>query len=477
LTKISVELYGSLGATGVGHGTPNAILLGLCGFDPEEILPERNLYNELKQNGELMLPLLIAVSDNGKNHQQRQKKPPDFNISKNDKADDKNRRIVVIKSEDFIFSPHKHRKENSNYMEFIAYSADGKVLAKSGFLSIGGGFIEKLGETKDRENQVTPARSVNYDWSDYTNSAEMIEICRRHEMTIDELALRQELKVHTKKEVYDHIKRVFRVMDKSIDTGINSEGFLPGCLGVRRRAKQLFIDSRKEGAKYTELQDRISYYALAVSEQNAAGGRVVTAPTNGSAGVLPAVLRYWFDIKANMTGRAFSKYDSIVISDEMENIEAKKRYHYFEIAEDVSRFLLTATVIGSIIKNRSSIAGADLGCQAEIGSSCSMAAAGFCALLGGNIKQIENAAEIALEHNLGLTCDPVAGLVQVPCIERNAIAANTAVSIAKLAFHSTAEHMVSLDAVIETMRQTGIDMSEKYKETSLGGLATNYRIC
>jgi L-serine dehydratase len=339
---------------------------------------------------------------------------------------------------------------HANGMTFMGYDADGTLLLRRVYYSIGGGFVvsdEELQRLKARGPEA-PAKTVPYP---FANAVEMLDMAAASGLSIAEMKRTNE-EVHRDPQALDAgLDAIWNAMTSCIERGLTQEGIMPGGLKVRRRARQLHERLQEEWRQNRPnpllANDWLSIYAMAVNEENAAGGRVVTAPTNGAAGVVPAVLRYWL--------------------------------HFHPEADQASirDFLLTAAAIGGIIKTNASISGAEVGCQGEVGSASAMAAAGLCAVMGGSPEQVENAAEIALEHHLGMTCDPVGGLVQVPCIERNALGAVKAVTAASLAVKGDGKHFVPLDAAIETMRQTGLDMSEKYKETSQGGLAVNVVEC
>jgi L-serine dehydratase len=354
---------------------------------------------------------------------------------------------VPFARHDITLEPRTRHPEHPNALALRAWcTADAPVLDQT-YLSVGGGFI-RLAGSPDREpdrptpNAPTPGVPVSF-----ATMAELLDLCTRTHATIADVARRAEHAWYTDAALDDRLDQIWQTMRDCVKAGLTNRGTLPGGLHVPRRAAAL-AEQLRSSPEHRDLSiEWLHAYALAVNEENAAGGRVVTAPTNGAAGIVPAVLHY---------------YDRFVPS---------------ASAAGIRTFLLTATVIGSLMKANASISGAVGGCQAEIGSACAMAAGGLCAVLGGTPRQVENAAEIAIEHHLGLTCDPVAGLVQIPCIERNAIAACTAVSAARLALHGDGSHLVSLDTVIETMRQTGRDMSAKYKETSEGGLAVNVIEC
>ncbi len=419
VARVSCTLYGSLGSTGIGHGTPGAIIAGLAGKTPETCLPDevRGAWTGLDENPVLMLAGTHAIACVGA---------------------------------DIEFAPRTRLPGHPNALTLTAWgstsasSPDGEALATETYFSIGGGFIRRDGDGMTVASQVTPVLP-------FATSADLLAICCDNDLSIADVALRNELGTHTEAEVCERLDAIWGAMASCVEEGLNSPGILPGGLKVKRRATELrehlvAADSAIENRRDTTIE-WLHAFALAVNEENAAGGRVVTAPTNGAAGIVPAVAHYYlrFIPGANIEG--------------------------------IRRYLLTATAIGSLFKANASISGAEAGCQGEVGPACAMAAGGLCAVLGGTPQQVENAAEIAMEHHLGLTCDPVGGLVQIPCIERNAIASSTAVSAARLALHGDGTHIVSLDAVIETMRQTGLDMSTKYKETSEGGLAVNVVEC
>lgn len=419
VSRVSCTLFGSLGSTGVGHGTPGAIIAGLSGKTPEDCLPEevRGAWTGLKEN-----PVLKLAGTHD----------------------------VGCVETDIEFAPRTRLPGHPNALTLTAWGAssasapDGEVLATETYFSIGGGFIRREGENATAAEKVIPALP-------FATAEELLATCCDNNLTIDEVALRNETATHTEAEICERLDAIWAAMASCVDEGLNSPGILPGGLKVKRRATELrehlvAADAAIENRRDTTIE-WLHAFALAVNEENAAGGRVVTAPTNGAAGIVPAVAHYYlrFIPGANVEG--------------------------------IRRYLLTATAIGSLFKANASISGAEAGCQGEVGPACAMAAGGLCAVLGGTPQQVENAAEIAMEHHLGLTCDPVGGLVQIPCIERNAIASSTAVSAARLALHGDGTHIVSLDAVIETMRQTGLDMSTKYKETSEGGLAVNVVEC
>lgn len=408
--RVGAVLYGSLAATGLGHGTPDALVAGLAGWEPETCDPAavRGAWSGHSSGAPLLLGGTTPVPFDGA---------------------------------DVVLDPFTRPQQHPNTLVLRAWSdaADEPVLEET-YLSVGGGFIQRMG--KGVETAASPAGAPAF-----RTASELLDLCRGGR-TIADVAWAAETAGRTADRVNDGLDAIWAAMHACVDAGLHAEGVLPGGLGVPRRARAMRLSlERSEAAGRQVTSEWLQAFALAVNEENAGGGRVVTAPTNGAAGILPAVLTHYWRFEPSAT------------------------------AEGVRIFLLTAAAIGSLIKANASISGAEGGCQAEVGSACAMAAAGLCAVLGGTPAQVENAAEIAMEHHLGLTCDPIAGLVQIPCIERNAIAATTAVTAARLALHGDGSHIVSLDAVIETMRQTGADMSDKYKETSRGGLAVNVVEC
>jgi L-serine dehydratase len=413
-SRITAELFGSLAWTGHGHGTDAAICLGLLGENPTHVDPDAvsDLVASLERRKQLSLPCGGLASFDPQS--------------------------------DLIFDFDTLLPGHTNGMRFRALDDESAILVETVAYSIGGGFVTIEGEQTSTASQA-PARYP------FRSGAQILELCKRTGLTIAELQRENELGLRTAIEVDAGLDAIRDAMFSCIDRGLRSEGRLPGNLNVQRRAKSLFIkiqDSHAAGRSLPhEVMDSVSAFAIAVNEENAAGGRVVTAPTNGAAGIVPAVLRYYRDLCSN-----YSEQGSRI-------------------------FLLTATAIGGLIKTNASISGAEVGCQGEVGSAAAMAAAGLAAVLGATPEQIENAAEIALEHHLGMTCDPVGGLVQIPCIERNAFGANKAIVAASLALRGDGIHRVSFDEAIETMRQTGVDMLSKYKETSQGGLAVNVANC
>lgn len=414
---LRASLHGSLAFTGVGHATDRATILGLGGFWPDT-------YDDEKAEA-----FLVELA---KTHVMQPEGLPELHF--NPKAD-------MLFDYDHVLEGH------ANGMILMATDAQGDVILQQVFYSIGGGFVlteEELAAGKD----VDEGAPVPYP---FTSASMMLEMAKKSGKSIAQMKRANEISRGCEQSLAKGTARIWEVMNNCIERGLARDGILPGGLNVRRRAKGIYDSLMAERgmnlvAPHT-INDWMSVYAMAVNEENAAGGQVVTSPTNGAAGVLPAVVRYYLD---HVPGAAPSH---------------------------VEDFLLTAAAIGGLVKFNASISGAEAGCQAEVGSASAMAAAGLCAVMGGTPEQVENAAEIALEHHLGMTCDPVKGLVQVPCIERNGLGAIKAVSAASLALRGDGQHLVPLDAVIETMRQTGADMHEKYKETSLGGLAVNVPNC
>jgi L-serine dehydratase len=414
--RIQIELFGSLGATGKGHGTDKAVILGLEGEVPETVdtdsIPAR--LERVRADGALHLA-------NGS-------------------------RIAFDEQQDLIFHRRKVLPYHPNGMRFVATDRAGAVLLERTYYSVGGGFVVNeaaAGADRIVEDQtVLPYR--------FHSAAELLAHCAGSGLSISQIMLQNECAWRPRAEVRDGLLEIWHVMQGCVERGCHTEGLLPGGLKVKRRAARLYrqLNNEKELDKAPlGTMDWVNLYALAVNEENAAGGRVVTAPTNGAAGIIPAVLHYFW----------------------------KFCHGYSE--EGIVRFLLTAAAIGVLYKENASISGAEVGCQGEVGSACSMAAAGLTEVLGGTPEQVENAAEIAMEHNLGLTCDPVGGLVQVPCIERNAMGAVKAINASRMALRGDGTHFVSLDKVIKTMRDTGADMKTKYKETARGGLAVNVIEC
>ena len=415
--KITVSLLGSLAFTGKGHHTDYAILCGLLGFAPETFEPEiaQQTVSELKKNHQLPI---------------------------------KNRIISFNPLDDLIFDYETTPRLHPNEMVMTALDGLGATLYQETYCSVGGGFIATQKQLTQSSDADLIAREKTGKYSFYS-AAELLSLCENENLTIFEILMANEEAHDTRAAVNARLDTIWATMDASIERGLVIDGILPGGLEVQRRAPAFYKKLRDNPGdnEREQLFDWLNVYAMAVNEENAAGGRVVTAPTNGAAGVIPAVIKYY-------------------CADDSPNSPEKIRL-----------FLVTAAAIGMLFKQRASISGAEMGCQGEVGVACSMAAGGLAAVWGGEPAQIERAAEIAMEHNLGLTCDPVKGLVQIPCIERNAIGAVKAVNAARLALRASYPAKVSLDQVIETMRQTGLDMSNKYKETSQGGLAVNVVEC
>lgn len=412
-TRLRVWLYGSLAWTGKGHGTDRAVCLGLLGEKPHEVDPD-TVEATMRQ---LAYDRAIRL--------------------------DEGRKLEFDPQSDIVIDRETTPQKHPNAMRFIAVDADGNTRLESVFYSIGGGFVEREGEAQPRATTALPYS--------FKNVAQLLELTKKTGMSIAAIQHANECALRAEQDVESGLDAIRGAMFACIDKGFSREGLLPGSLKVKRRAKALadalIASNRNDSLHPHEKMDWVSAYALAVNEENAAGGRVVTAPTNGAAGIVPAVLRYY-------------------------------REFYTDYSRAGARvFLLTSAAIGAIIKQNASISGAEVGCQGEVGSAAAMAAAGLAAVFGGSPAQIENAAEIALEHHLGMTCDPIGGLVQIPCIERNAIGAHKAIAAASLAIRGDGTHRVTLDEVVETMRQTGVDMQSKYKETSLGGLAVNVAEC
>ncbi len=417
VSRVQAELFGSLALTGRGHATDTAVILGLAGHLPDRIEPDR------------VQPLLQQIATD-----QRLALAGAFEIG-------------FTQATDLLFQMLESLPRHTNGMRFTAFDADGAALLTRISYSVGGGFI--LDEEEfDRAGQ-TPGPVLPFP---FKSGSELLGMGMTSGLTIAQMVMANEVAQRSRADVEEHMRAVWEAMRACTKRGLATEGELPGGLRVKRRAPGLHRAMQRSLAANqpspTLSFERASLYAIAVNEENANGGRVVTAPTNGAAGLIPAVLHYYVDCWA----------------------EASDEQKIFE-------FLLTATAIGSLFKTRASISGAEVGCQGEVGVACSMAAAGLAAVLGGTNAQIENAAEIGMEHNLGLTCDPIGGLVQIPCIERNAMGAVKAINAAALALQGDGTHRVSLDQVIETMRQTGHDMMTKYKETAQGGLAVNVVAC
>ena len=413
VTRIKSEMYGSLGATGKAHGTPKAIILGLEGEEPDKVDATLISSRIEKIDSEGQLNLL------GKHV-----------INYDRLADQK---LYLRKSLPF----------HPNGMTFSAYDKKNKEIAKKTYYSVGGGFV--VDDSKEDRDLITEDETqITFP---YDKAAQLLEYCENESLNISDIMLANESAWRSESKIRKELLHLWSVMQEVVNRGINNEGFLPGGLNVERRSNKLYLQLTEKSEKKPDdpltILDWVTLYALATNEENAAGGTVVTAPTNGAAGIIPAVLHYYMNFVPD--------------ADE----------------DGVVRFLLTAAAIGILYKKNASISGAEVGCQGEVGSACSMAAGALAEVLGGTPSQVENAAEIAMEHNLGLTCDPIGGLVQIPCIERNASASVKAIHAARMALQGDGTHFVSLDRVIRTMRKTGEDMHLRYKETSRGGLATN----
>jgi L-serine dehydratase len=412
--RVGVQLYGSLALTGRGHCTDRAVLLGLEGHRPDGIEPEsiEPALSRIRSTGRLRLAGL--------------------------------REIEFDEPLDLLFHRDQTLPLHTNGMRFTALDASGGVVHRDEYYSVGGGFITRAGDFGRAE----PGRAGPALPHPFGSAQELLSACREQGLELHELVLANERAFRPDEETTAALLRVWSVMSDCIERGFKGTGLLPGVLKVRRRAARLhrmLVESAEH--RPLDVMDWVNAFALAVNEENAAGGRVVTAPTNGAAGIVPAAIAYY------------------------------RRFEPGASDEGIVRFLLVAGAIGMLYKRNASISGAEMGCQGEVGVACSMAAAGLVAALNGTNEQVENAAEIGMEHNLGLTCDPIAGLVQIPCIERNAMGAVKAINAARLAMRGDGTHKVSLDQVIATMRQTGADMSVIYKETSQGGLAVNVPEC
>ncbi|MEW5811814.1 MAG: L-serine ammonia-lyase [Actinomycetota bacterium] len=405
VASVRVELFGSLAATGAGHGTPGAVVLGLEGAEPDTVDPDhaRTRAEEIQRDGRLRLagewPVAVEI-------------------------------VMALRAMDF----------HSNGMVFTAVRADGVELDRHVYYSVGGGFVvdeDDVGSSVDEVAVPFPFRTA----------AELVALCHQQDCRISDLVIANEEALGHGNQLREGLLHIWAAMQECVARGLRAEGTLPGGLRVRRRAAALAAALEADPTDPLYAMDWVTVFALAVNEENAGGGRVVTAPTNGAAGIIPAVLHYY--------------------------------WRFVPGADDdgIVEFLLTAGAIGQLFKTNASISGAEVGCQGEVGSACSMAAAGLAAVMGGSPEQVENAAEIGIEHNLGLTCDPVGGLVQIPCIERNAVASVKAITASRMALFGDGTHHVSLDTAIKTMRDTGADMADKYKETSRGGLALNVVEC
>jgi len=415
VARLHIELFGSLGATGHGHGSVKAIVLGLTGESPDTVDPRaaEPTVQQVRDSGRLAL---LGTHD-----------------------------ITFAAADDIVLHRRKSLAFHSNAMQFLALDAAGRELSRRTYYSVGGGFVLTEDEAGEK-HIVADTTPVPYP---FRTGAELLAHTRDSGLPVSAIMLANERVWRSEEQVRDGLLHIWHVMQQCVNSGTEADGVLPGGLKVRRRAATLrqTLEKAADGTGPLRAMEWVTLYALAVNEENAAGGRVVTAPTNGAAGIIPAVLHY---------------YDRFVPG-----------------ADDdaIVRFLLTAGAIGVLFKEGASISGAEVGCQGEVGSACAMAAGGLAEIIGGTPEQVENAAEIGIEHNLGLTCDPVGGLVQSPCIERNAVGAIKAITAARMALYGDGVHHVSLDKAIKTMRETGADMMDKYKETSRGGLALNVVEC
>ncbi|SDR73812.1 L-serine dehydratase [Brevibacterium siliguriense] len=450
VADLRVDVFGSLAATGAGHGTFDAILIGLEGCRPD-LIEANELTARRTRMSETGTIILGDSTGNGVE--------------------------LAFTEDDMVKRPLTVLPRHTNAMTVTAFDVAGETLAEETYYSVGGGFVTSETEFLDKEktaeadagngsdaefavaDSVVDAELESYDEElpyPFHSGVELLERCRENDLSIAEIMRANELSMRDEDEIRHGLLHIYSVMEECASASLDRSGYLPGGLKVRRRAHDWYLklkaeDPDRDPGYYLEW---VNLIAMAVNEENASGGRVVTAPTNGAAGIIPAVLHYALNyVPAVMEGGEAAKHRAIV------------------------DFLLTAAAIGVLYKERASISGAEVGCQGEVGSASSMAAGGLAAVMGGTPEQVENAAEIAMEHNLGLTCDPISGLVQVPCIERNAIAAGKAINASRMALWGDGQHRVSLDEVIETMRQTGADMSSKYKETAMGGLAVNVVEC
>ena len=411
VARIQVTLHGSLAYTGKGHGTDSAVILGLMGCQPDTLDPDdvEGMLRAVHGSARITVPGVGAIE-----------------FSPND---------------DLVFEYGEELPRHTNGMRFAALDADGNILLSEDYYSLGGGFVARGDEPEPSNQEGEPPFP-------FSSGAELLESAEKNSLTIAELILRNEQQWRSAEKITERLMNIWSAMQSCVARGLRTEGVLPGPLAVTRRAPKLLkIIQQRSTQDGLDIMDWVNIFAIAVNEENAAGGRVVTSPTNGAAGIIPAVLHYYEKFVADASDKG------------------------------IRQFLLVAGAIGTLYKINASISGAEMGCQGEVGVACSMAAAGLVAALGGSNSQVENAAEIGMEHNLGLTCDPVGGLVQIPCIERNAMGAVKAINAARLAMQGDGSHKVTLDQVISTMRQTGLDMSTIYKETSEGGLAVNVPEC
>jgi len=413
ISRVEIDLYGSLALTGKGHGTDKAILIGLLGEQPHTVDPDQ----------------IDAIMQH---------------ISQTQKIGLLKEHYVNFHDTDLRFHMQEVLPKHTNGMRFTAYAANGSELSAQVYYSVGGGFIVTEADFDQPHADVKPAPYP------FSTAEELLQWCRTHQFSIAELMLANEKTWRSEQEIHQGLLSIAESMKACIEKGCQTPGILPGGLNVQRRAPALYQTLSKQGKPnnhHPDVMNWLNMYAMAVNEENAAGGKVVTAPTNGAAGIIPAVLQYYRDFYVESTEKG------------------------------IVDFLLTAAAIAILYKLRASISGAEVGCQGEVGVACSMAAGALTAVLGGTLAQVENAAEIGMEHNLGLPCDPPKGLVQIPCIERNAMGTVKAINATYLALAGDGQHKVSLDTVIQTMRQIGADMKSIYKETSLGGLAVNVPEC
>lgn len=414
ITSVKIELFGSLALTGKGHWTDKACLLGLSGYEPDTIDPD------------IMNEVIESICNNQ-------------SILLNGHTE-----VIFNLENDIIFNYFSELPYHANGLRFTVQSARDEFTKD--YYSIGGGFILSQDDISNEQKVEGNCLADNQNFFTYDTWNDLYRLCFDNEKSITEIVLYNEILLGKKSCVRTGILNIWNVMKKSIERGLNKKGLLPGSLKVERRASKLYQKLINQRVAKDDM-NWLNIYAIAVNEENASGGRIVTAPTNGAAGIIPSILYYYLSLKP-------------------ESYE-----------DDVIKYLCTTSAIGVLFKKGSSISAAEVGCQGEVGVACAMAAAGLCALYGGSLEQIANAAEMGMEHNLGLTCDPIGGLVQIPCIERNAMGAVQAINAAKLAMLGDGKHHISLDTVIATMKQTGLDMSHKYKETSLGGLAVNLPAC
>ncbi|WP_105168652.1 L-serine ammonia-lyase [Pseudoalteromonas sp. T1lg23B] len=416
-TEVKVELFGSLGQTGIGHGSGKAVILGLAGHDPETIDADAvpDILEKIEQEQVIYL--------------------------------DQSHKVKFPKQGAIVFHRRKTLPKHSNAMEIVALNGKDKIHSQI-YYSIGGGFIVTDEQFEQEKQAALDIREQNPAPYPFDTAEQLLGLCKESGLSVSSLMMANEKTLRPMAEIKAELFNIWQVMKACIERGMRTEGILPGGLKVKRRAPSLYLKLNVENNNDPlRAMDWVDLFALAVNEENAAGGRVVTAPTNGAAGILPAVLMY---------------YNTFIR----------------EVDEEIAtRYLLTAAAIGILYKKNASISGAEVGCQGEVGVACSMAAGALTEIMGGNVLHVENAAEIGMEHNLGLTCDPVGGLVQVPCIERNAMGAVKAINASRLAMRGTGEQKVSLDKVIKTMLDTGNDMKTKYKETARGGLAVNIIEC